>query len=156
MFAGTRGGDAVRVGWSAYDGQTIEWRQGKTGDVVWLPAHRELRAILDHTPRTATTIVAGGSGRPWAEATLRKEFRTLILRLERAGQVGSGLTFHGLRSTARKMLADLGADVRAIQALLGHRSATMALHYSNEADRRRAAAAAVLVLERREHKVGKL
>ena len=31
------------------------------------------------------------------------------------------------------MLADLGADVRAIQALLGHRSTTMALHYSNEA-----------------------
>jgi integrase len=148
-FAGMRGGDVVRVGWSAYGGTGIEWRQGKTGDLVWLPVHRELRVILDQAPRVATTIVAGAMGRPWLEATLRKEFRTLIVRLEHAGRVGHGLTFHGLRSTAGKTLADLGADVRAIQALLGHRTAAMALHYSNEADRRRAATAAVHMLERK-------
>ena len=156
MFAGMRGGDVVRVGWSAYDGQNIEWRQRKTSDPVWLPADYRLRAILDETPRAATTIVAGAAGRPWAEATLRKEFRQLILRLERERRVGTGLTFHGLRSAAGKNLADLGADVRAIQAMLGHRSTAMAIHYSSEADRRRAATAAVHVLERHEHKVGKL
>jgi integrase len=149
MFAGMRGGDVVRAGWSAYDGQTIEWRQGKTGDLVSLPIHQELRVILDQAPRVATTIVTGALGRPWTEATLRKEFRTLIVRLERAGRVRPGLTFHGLRSTAGKVLADMGADVRAIQALLGHRTAAMALHYSSEADRRRAATAAVHMLERK-------
>lgn len=149
MYAGTRGGDVVRIGWTAYDGSSIEWRQGKTGDAVWLPAHRDLRTILNETPRVATTIVAGASGRPWKHATLSKEFRALILRLEREGRVRPGLTFHGLRSTAGKVLADLGADVRAIQAMLGHRSTAMAIHYSNEADRKRAATAAVHVLERR-------
>ena len=39
MFAGMRIGDAVRVTWSIYDGANLEWRQGKTGDAVWLPAH---------------------------------------------------------------------------------------------------------------------
>lgn len=149
MYAGMRGGDVVRVGWTAYDGSAIEWRQGKTGDAVWLPAHRDLRAVLDGTPRVATTIVTGASGRPWKHASMSKEFRALILRLEHDGRVRAGLTFHGLRSTAGKLLADLGADVRAIQAMLGHRSTAMAIHYSNEADRKRAATAAVHVLERR-------
>lgn len=149
MYAGMRGGDVVRIGWSAYDGSAIEWRQGKTGDAVWMPAHRHLREILDGTPRVAITIVAGAQGRPWAAITLRCEFRKLILRLERSGAVERGLTFHGLRSTAAVMLADAGADVRAIQALLGHRTAREALHYSEEADRRRAATTAVRALENR-------
>lgn len=149
MYAGMRGGDVVRIGWSAYDGSAVEWRQGKTGDAVWMPAHRHLREILDSAPRIATTIVAGIRGRPWASITLRCEFRKLILRLERSGAVEPGLTFHGLRSTAAVMLADVGADVRAIQALLGHRTAREALHYSEEADRRRAATTAVRALENR-------
>jgi integrase len=147
MFAGMRIGDAVRVTWSIYDGANLEWRQGKTGDTVWLPAHRDLRALLDAAPRLAATIVTGVAGRPLKEAGLSKAFRTLILRLERLGRIGNGLTFHGLRHTAGKTLADLGADPRAIQALLGQRSLAMAIHYSQEADRRRAAAAAVSFLE---------
>lgn len=150
MYAGMRIGDVVRLGWSAYTGDAIEWRQGKTGDLVWLPAHRDLRAILAETPRVATTIVAGAHGRPWTAATLRKEFRALVVRLLHDGRVLPGLTFHGLRSTAATRLADAGADIRAIQALLGHRTAAMALHYSRGADRRRAATAAVHLLERRE------
>lgn len=147
MFAGMRIGDAVRVTWSIYDGANLEWRQGKTGDTVWLPAHRDLRALLDAAPRMAATIVTGAAGRPLKEAGLAKAFRSLILRLEQADNVGVGLTFHGLRHTAGKTLADLGADPRAIQALLGQRSLSMAIHYSQEADRRRAAAAAVHFLE---------
>ena len=57
-------------------------------------------------------------------------------------------SLHGLRHTAGKTLADLGADPRMIQAPLGQRSLSMAIHYSQEADRRRAAAAALHVLER--------
>jgi integrase len=150
MWAGPRGGDVVRMPWSAYDGQSVEWRQGKTGDPVWLPADRRLRAILDAMPRVATTIVTGASGRPWRPATLGKEFRALILRLLDKGAVRPGTTFHGLRTTAAKNLADLGVDIRAIQARLGHKSATMALHYSREAEMRGAGARAVHVLERRE------
>jgi integrase len=147
MFAGMRIGDAVHVSWSIYDSANLEWRQGKTGDTVWLPAHRDLRALLDAAPRVATTIVTGAIGRPLTGAGLAKAFRTLILRLERGGKIGDGLTFHGLRHTAGKTLADLGADPRAIQALLGQRSLSMAIHYSQEADRRRAAAAAIQFLE---------
>lgn len=148
MYAAMRIGDATRVTWSIYDGTALEWRQGKTGDEVWVPVHRELRALLDGAPRPATTIVTGALGRPLTEAGLEKSFRVLILTLEREGKIGKGLTFHGLRHTAGKALADLGAESRMIQALLGHRSMAASLHYSDRADRRRAATAAIHVLER--------
>jgi integrase len=52
-----------------------------------------------------------------------------------------------LRSTTATRLADAGADVRAIQAELGQRTAAMALHYSRRADMRRAAETAVRLLD---------
>jgi integrase len=155
MFAAMRGGDAVRVTWPIYDGTALEWRQGKTGDDVWVPADRELRNLLDAAPRAAVTIVTGALGRPLSEAGFRKAFRSLILRLEKEGRVESGLTFHGLRHTAGKTLADLRADPRMIQALLGHRSMAASLHYSEGADRRRAATAAVHLLEQGRTKIAR-
>ena len=106
-----------------------------------------LREILDAAPRIGETIVAGPDGRPWAEGTLRANFRDLIRRLEDEGRIAKGLTFHGLRSTNATRLADAGADVRAIQAELGQRTAAMALHYSRRADMRRAAETAVRLLD---------
>jgi integrase len=151
-YAGMRGGDIVRVTWAIYDGKTLEWRQGKTGDPVWLPALPELRAILDEAKRIAPTIVTSAYGRPWTEAGLRKAFRTLILRLERNRKIAPGLTLHGRRHTLGDELANLGADPRMIQAVLGHRSIAASLHYSAGADRRRAATAAVALLETRRQK----
>jgi integrase len=156
MFACMRIGDAARVTWSIYDGTNLEWRQGKTGDEVWVPADPELRALLDGA-RTAATIVTGVSGHPLTTAGLAKAFRTLIKSLETEGLVQPGLTFHGMRHTKGKNLADLGADPRMIQALLGHRSMAASLHYSNEASRRRAATAAVelFAAHRAKHRNGR-
>lgn len=147
MFASMRGGDVVRTKWSAYTGVSILWQQGKNGDTVSKPARRALREILDAAPRIGETIVAGPDGRPWTEGTLRKLFRNLILRLENEGRIAKGITFHGLRTTNATRLANLGADIRAIQAELGQRTAVMALHYSREADMKRAAATAVRLLD---------
>jgi hypothetical protein len=52
MYGALREGDVMRGAWSGYDGSAIEWSQGKTGDPVWLPAHRELRALLDEMAKT--------------------------------------------------------------------------------------------------------
>lgn len=155
VFAGMRGGDIVRVTWSIYDGQNLEWRQGKTGDPVWLPALTELRQLLGNAERVAPTIVTSVYGRPLTEAGLRKAFRTLILRLQRAGKVAPGLTLHGRRHTLGDNLADLGADPRMISAVLGHRHVASSATYTAGADRKRAAAAAVHLLEtERERRAG--
>lgn len=147
VYAGMRGGDIVRVTWSIYDGAALEWKQGKTGDPVWLPALAELRALLDGAERIAPTIATNTYNRPMTEAGLRKAFRTLILRLQKAGKVAPGLTLHGRRHSLGDALANVGAEPRMIQAVLGHRSMSASLHYSQGADRKRAAAAAVHLLE---------
>jgi integrase len=76
----------------------------------------------------------------------------LILRLERARKITPGPTLHGRRHTLGDELANLGADPRMIQAVLGHRSMAASLHYSAGADRRRAASATVELLEKRPRK----
>lgn len=55
-YAGLREGDALILPWSAYKGGVITYRQGKTGDRVEVPAHRDLVAILAQTPRKGTVI----------------------------------------------------------------------------------------------------
>jgi integrase len=151
-YAGMRGGDIVRVTWSIYDGERLHWKQNKTGDEVWLPALPELRTILNDARRVAPTIVTSAYGLPLSEAGLRKGFRMLILRLMREGKVAPGLTLHGCRHTLGDELANLGAEPRMIQAVLGHRSMAASLHYSAGADRRRKASAAIELLAARRPK----
>jgi integrase len=154
MYGALREGDVIRFPWSGYDGSALNWTQGKTGDPVWLPAHRDLRAILDEAARTkrAVTIVTNQTATAYTGNGFRTLFFRLIKKLEKAGQIGPGLTFHGLRHTAGKMLADAGCDTRTIATVLGHRSEVMARHYSEEEDRRRRAVVAIKKLERRTKK----
>jgi integrase len=154
MYGALREGDVIRFPWSGYDGTAIQWTQGKTGDDVWLPAHRELRAILDEATkaRSAVTIVTNQHGMPYTGDGFRVMFFRLIRKLERDGEVGPKLTFHGLRHTAGKMLDEAGCDTRTIAAVLGHRSEVMARLYSEEGDRRRRAVVAIKRLERRRTK----
>jgi len=154
MYAALREGDVIRFPWSGYDGSALNWTQGKAGDPVWLPAHRDLRAILDEAAKTrrAITIVTNRAGTAYTGNGLRTLFFRLIRKLEKEGQIGPGLTFHGLRHTAGKMLAEAGYDTRTIATVLGHRSEVMARHYSEQEDRRRRAVVAIKLLERRTKK----
>lgn len=154
MYGALREGDVIRFPWSGYDGTAIQWTQGKTGDDVWLPAHRELRTILDEAAqnRRAVTVVTNQSGASYTGNGFRALFFRLIRKLEVQGKVGAGLTFHGLRHTAGKMLDEAGCDTRTIAAVLGQRSEAMARHYSEEGDRRRRAIVAIRRLERQTKK----
>lgn len=149
MFAGMREGDVIRMQRSAYDGSWLRWSQGKTGALVELPAHPQLREILDarHSGNVeALTLLAGVKGHPYSGNGFRTMFFRLVKRLEAEGKVRPGLTFHGLRSTAGRILADRGADPRTIAALLGHKTLQMAALYSEEHDRKKRGVAAVAKL----------
>jgi integrase len=154
MYGALREGDVIRFPWSGYDGWALNWTQGKTGEPVWLPAHRDLRVILDEAAQAkrAITIVTNQSGAPYSGNGFRTLFFRLIRKLEAESKVAPGLTFHGLRHTAGKMLDEAGCDTRTIAAVLGHRSEAMARHYSEEGDRRRRVVAAIRRLERRTEK----
>ncbi|TWA88813.1 phage integrase family protein [Azospirillum brasilense] len=154
-YAGLREGDAVNVLWSTYDGTAIESRQLKTGDPLWVPAHRDLRDILDaeRTRRSVTlferndTIVVGARGKKLTEAGFRSRFFKVIRELVREEWVRPGLTFQGLRHTAATLLAEAGCDVKDIQAITGHKTVAMAEHYARRANLRKRAVAAVDRLE---------
>src|SRR5262249_43048437 len=47
FWCGLREGDVIRLPWSAYDGQSIELRQGKGGRLKWVPVARQLAALLE-------------------------------------------------------------------------------------------------------------
>jgi len=153
-YGAMRETDAVRFGWTGYDGQSIRWIQSKTGELVEMPAHAELRKILDAMPRQAIVVAVSGRRRkdqpfqPFTVSGFRASFFKLLRKLEKDGKIGHGLTFHGLRHTAGKLLDEAGADPKTIAAMLGQRSIAMAEHYSREGDRRRRTADAVMKLER--------
>jgi len=155
-FAGMREGDVIRVPRAIDDGKWLRWTQHKTGGLVELPVHPRLRAILDEVAAAIAEnrvepmrLVVGVKGGPYTSNGFQRMFFGLIRRLEAEGKVQPGLTFHGLRHTAGRLLADRGADPRTIAALLGHKTLQMAAHYSEEADRKKRAVAAVAKLRPR-------
>jgi integrase len=137
---------------TAYDGTNIAARQGKTDDLVRIPAHSVLRAVLDadleRQPRLKTApLVINARGQAYTADGLRATFFHMIRDLIAAGKVSPGLTFHGLRTTLATWLADGGADTRTIAAALGHATEAMAAHYARNAEKRRRASEAVAILE---------
>jgi len=153
LWAGWREGDVCRLTSSAYNGKEIQGRQGKTDELVWLPAHSALRAVLDaelaRVPRlpTAPLVMTERGGRAYSESGLRAIFFRLIRKLANEGKVGPGPTFHGLRTTLATAIAEAGGDTRDIAAALGHATEAMAVHYARHAERRRRAAHAIGLLE---------
>lgn len=147
LFTGMREGDVVTVAKSKYDGKSFATRAHKNGRELWIPAHQQLREILSEVPKTdAVTLVANRHGRPYTEEGFRGSFFKLIRKLHNEGKVGTGLTFHGLRHTTGKLLAEAGCTTEDIMEILGV-TREMAEHYSAEANRKFRAAAAIEKLE---------
>lgn len=115
LWTGQRQGDLLRLAWTAYDGDALRLRQGKTGARVVVPVAAPLRTLLDGATRPAKTILTTTRGTPWTE----DGFRTAWGRL--CTQAGiNGLTFHDLRGTTVTRLALAGCTTIEIAAVTGH------------------------------------
>jgi integrase len=101
-------------------------------------AHPQLRQILDAVPEAERigTIVKGIQGRPYSEEGFRTMWGRFVRDLQDRELVGPGLTFHGLRHTVGKALAEswAGANDRTIGAAIGDKTGAMGRHYSEEAN----------------------
>jgi integrase len=149
LFTGLRKGDVVTITWGKYVDGTIETRALKNGAPITIPAHAMLRQVLDATGRRGDedTIVVGARGRTLTKQGFTTRFFRFRRQLVADGVVGKGPTFHGLRHTIGKMLAEALCSTDDIMAILGV-SRAMAEHYSKEAERVRRSAAAIRRLER--------
>lgn len=152
MFAGLREGDAIRLPWSAYQGNIIETIAAKTGERLWIPAHYRLRTALENARKISPIIGVNSFGQPWTESGFRASFFKFLRKLEREGKIGGGLTYHGLRHTVGKLVIEAGGETRDVQSILGHRSEVSSEHYSREADMRKRAKATITRMERTERK----
>jgi integrase len=115
LETGQRQGDLLVLPWSAYDGTWIRLRQNKTGARVNVPVTRRLRAVLESSPRIATTILTDRRGLPWREKTFQNNWRDAA---RKAGIIG--LTFHDLRGTAVTRLAEAECTNAEIASITGH------------------------------------
>lgn len=105
---------------SKYDGKSFATRAHKNGRELWIPAHQQLREILGNVPRTdAVTLVANRHGRPYTEEGFRGSFFKLIrgLNLNKEGEIGTGLSFHGLHHTTGKLLAEADCTTEDIMEI---------------------------------------
>ena len=125
---GQRQGDLLRLPWSAYDGECLKLRQGKTGAHVTIPVAAALKAALDAAPRRSPIMLTSSEGKPWSESGFQGAWGKATLR---AGI--RGLTFHDLRGTAVVTLARAGCNEVEIYSITGHKPgdvrAILTAHY---------------------------
>lgn len=142
LYTGQRKDDLLHMRWSAINsGGLIAVKQGKTGRDLSIPLHRDLRAVLEATPRTAVTILTSSEGTPWRsgfQATWRKHRPPLVREL--------GLVFHGLRKSAVVTLLEVGCSDAEVAAITGQ-SRKMVEHYAKRVNQEKLARTAILKWE---------
>lgn len=153
-YVGLRESDAVRMTRAGYRDGVVCGRQAKTGEAVWVPAHPRLKEALAAAPKTATHFVTGARGRPLTVEGFKTLFFRELAELRAEGAIGDGLTFHGLRHTVATVLAEAGCSTREIMAITGHATEAMVKRYTDTADRKANAKAAILKLQRHERRKG--
>jgi integrase len=133
LYTGQRVGDVVKMKWSDIANGRIAVMQEKTGERVVIPIHTRLAALLAETPHRSEFVLNMRWGRPYKNADALSGVIKKVLTddLKDAGH----LTTHGLRKNAGIALAEAGCEVPEIQAILGHKTATMALHYVQQANK---------------------
>ena len=130
-YTGQRGGDVAKMKWSDFDGERIYVVQQKTGKKLWLKCPKPLLDVLRREQQRTNReyIFVHAYGEPFANAqTLSHSIRN---RLEALGI--EGYTMHGLRKNAGMELAEAGAEVMEIMAVLGHKTPKMAMYYCEQA-----------------------
>lgn len=143
LYTGQRLSDCVRMTWADFDGTGIKVVQQKTGEPLWIPVHRILRAELATWDRTSTHILTNKYGTPWKRLSFAQAVSTEFRKHEEL----NGCVFHGLRKTAAARLAEAGCAPHQIAAITGHRSLQMLMHYTKEAQQKTMATAAIKRLE---------
>jgi integrase len=135
LYTGQRRGDCCNMEWTDLSGPVengvrINVVQEKTGEMLSLRAHKKLVAFLKTWPRHHQKILTSSWKQPYTPDSLSHRFK------DRLREIGAqGYTLHGLRKNAGVALAEAGATVSEIMAVLGHRTPKMALEYVRGANK---------------------
>jgi integrase len=136
LYTGQRRGDVIAMRWSDLTGPLalgvrIRVVQEKTNEPLSLRVHKTLLAFLQTWPQHDKYILTSSWRRAYTADSLSHRVK------DRLREIGAkGYTLHGLRKNAGIALAEAGATVPEIMAVLGHRTPKMALYYVQEANKR--------------------
>lgn len=115
MWTGQRQGDLLSLLWSAYNGESISLKQGKTGAWVRVLVSRDLREYLAGVRKTSTHILTNASGKPWASG-----FKSSWRKAVDAAGIEDAPHFHDLRGTFITLAYRNGSSIKDIAEITGH------------------------------------
>jgi len=113
--------------------------QEKTGAELFLPVVPELDQALKAYPAKGFTLIGAENGTPLSRARLSQFMRKAIAEAGLPGKCNS----HGLRKAKMRRLAEAGATEKEIAAWSGHKTLREIERYTEAADQRRLAKAAM-------------
>jgi integrase len=151
LYTAARRGDLCAMTWSAYDGEHLTFMPQKTrrlrqsDDPLVVPCHPALKAELDAWRAGAVagigyaTILTDAHGKPWKPILLSQQLPAALARIG----LPKKLNVHGLRKLAAVLLAEAGWTTHEIAAVTGHHTLAMVQFYTESANRKRIADAAM-------------
>lgn len=139
-FTGMRMGDCAKVRWTDFDpsGSTITVRPNKTrnssGRVVSIPVHPSLSSILGQRRKSGYVMPSLAAMPEWRLSdVVMAHFVACGLgeseKPEGYRRAVATVGFHSLRSTFITEMANVGAPMAMVQAIVGHMSPEMSMHY---------------------------
>ncbi|MBL8642635.1 MAG: tyrosine-type recombinase/integrase [Rhodospirillaceae bacterium] len=143
LCTGQRRGDAIKMSRAHLDGNLIHVRQSKTSERLWVPLHFRLKARIDAMPKRFM-LLENSRGKPFTADHFSHWFQDGLKDAEL-----TGLTFHGLRTTAAAHLSEAGCSSAEIASILGHRTLAMIERYTRDRDKKAQAVSAIAKLETR-------
>ena len=134
LYTAQRESDVVTMQWQHIEGPHIRVKQRKTDEVVWIPLHPALRAVLDQTPRLNDFILNSERGEPYSAKGIATAIRRTLKEIGVEDHSG-----HGLRVTAACALKEAGCSDDQVAAITGHTDMRTLRKYLREVDRQRLA-----------------
>lgn len=142
-FTGQRIGDTLKMRWGDIDADGLVYvKQQKTGKEVWIPAHQDLQAQLDQTPKRGLWIICDDEGRRITVPRMRDLLQSFTLAQ------GVKTVPHGLRKNAVNALLEAGCTVAEVAAITGQ-TLQVIEHYAARVNRKKMGKAAILKWEKR-------
>ena len=132
LHTGQREGDLLRLPWSAYDGEVLRLRQGKSrrgkklGSLITIPTTAALRRMLDGMERNSPLILSTKTGRSFKKRYFSQAWNKVM---KEAGIEYIALPdipdpvrlhFHDLRGTTITLLSEAGSSPQQIATITGH------------------------------------
>ena len=139
LHTGLRLGDACRLRWEDFDGETVRVRTAKTGAYVQLPAASLLRDLSAKRkksgyvlPETAALYDRDNSAVSRRVTTVfRSAGLQTVAKSDKWHRDRPDATFHSLRHTFVSRAIEAGIPIEFVKELVGHTTQTMTSHYSH-------------------------